>query len=319
MDIDDSSTTTSSYTVPDLEVGVAYTFHVRALVGGADPDAGDPTLVIGDFSAVSNSVTPLPLDTPTLPPVTDKLYAQDVAVDFTLPAATDGGSNAYTYTLTPDVSGIGLTFTASTRKLGGTPSAPKAQVAYTYTAAETSDTDGTTESVSDTFTIGIQPKATTLSGSPGNGVAHLSWTALAGVSGREYLQNEKDATTNETWTAITGSSATTAKHTVTGLDNAKEYDFTVRAVIGSGGTRVDDVESNLVTVDVANQTPTLTGTIADQALTQGASYTSATAFPTATGGDGTLTYSVANLPTASRSATTASWTARPLRRWQRRS
>ena len=41
---------------------------------------------------------------------------------------------------------------------------------------------------------------------------------------------------------------------------------------------------------------TLTGTIADQQLSQGVLYTSATAFPEATGIDGTVTYSVANLP-----------------------
>ena len=138
--------------------------------------------------------------------------------------------------------------------------------------------------------------AATLSGEPGNGVAHLTWTAIGGVDGWEYLQNEKDSTTNTTWTAIGGSGAATNSHTVTGLDNAKEYDFKVRAYVGTGDDRVNGVESNQVTVDVADLTPTLTGAIADQALMQDAAYASATAFPAATGGDGTISYSVANLP-----------------------
>ena len=288
-EITGSGAATNSHTVTSLTNDTAYTFKVRAHIGSGD------TLVNG-VESDAKSATPSADLVPALTDIADKLYVQGAAVDETLPAATGGDSTTYAYTLTPDVSGIGLTFDASTRKLGGTPSAPKAKVEYTYTATESSDTDGTTESTTKTFTIGIKPKATTLTGAAGNGVAHLSWTAIAGVAGWEYLQNEKGLTANSTWTAITGSGATTAKHTVTGLDNTKEYDFKVRAVIGTGDTLVDGVESNLVTVNVADQTPALTGTIADQALTQGTSYTSGTAFPAATGGDAPLAYSVASLP-----------------------
>ncbi len=111
------------------------------------------------------------------------------------------------------------------------------------------------------------------------------------------MQNEKDSTTNATWNAITGSGATTASYTVTCLDNLKEYDFKVRAIIGSDATLVNGVESNKATVNVADQTPSLSSTITDQALTQSAEYTSATAFPAATGGDAPFEYSVDNLPT----------------------
>ena len=224
-------------------------------------------------------------------------YTQGVAItDLTLPVASGGDSHpVYTYALAPTLP-AGLSFTASTRILSGTPTEPSVKVSYTYTATESGGDDGVTESDSTTFTISVAPEATTLTGAPGNGVAHLSWTAIAGVGGWGYLQNEKGLTTNTTWTAITGSGATTAAHTVTGLDNSKEYDFKVRAVIGSDGTLVNGVESNKATVDVADQTPALTGTIADQALTQGASYTSATAFPAGTGGDAPLAHSVASLP-----------------------
>ena len=220
-----------------------------------------------------------------------------------------GGNGALTYSAASLPSGVTL---RSDRKLTGTHTSPLARTEYTYKVV---DADGdTTDHDASTlgFIISVAPKAVTdLAGAPGNGRAHLSWSAIAGVSGWEYLVNEKDATSNTTWAAITGSDAGTVKHTVTGLDNAKEYDFKVRAFVGDAGatpsTRATGLESNKATVDVADQTPRFTDTdaIADQSLTQGVEYTSAVAFPLATHEDKPFSYSVASLPTGVALNTTA--------------
>ncbi len=88
------------------------------------------------------------------PPVTfaatiaDQTYLPDTAVSVTLPTAT-GGDGALTYAITetlPD----GLTFTAATRVLDGTPTTEQRAVPYTYTA-----TDSGTDTARLTFTITI--------------------------------------------------------------------------------------------------------------------------------------------------------------------
>ena len=77
---------------------------------------------------------------------------KDTAItSVTLPAATDVDANTtITYTLTPALP-AGLTFTASTRILAGTPTAEKAETTYTYKAS-----DG---ALSDTLTFTIQVSA----------------------------------------------------------------------------------------------------------------------------------------------------------------
>ena len=69
----------------------------------------------------------------------------------TLPEATDPDANAtITYTVTPALP-AGLTFTASTRVLSGTPTAVSASTTYTYTASDST--------LSDTLTFTIQVNA----------------------------------------------------------------------------------------------------------------------------------------------------------------
>ena len=75
----------------------------------------------------------------------------------TLPEATDQDSTNITYTVTPTLP-TGLTFTASTRELAGTPSAASASTTYTYTAS-----DGT---LTDTLTFSIVVSATTPNNAP---------------------------------------------------------------------------------------------------------------------------------------------------------
>ena len=70
---------------------------------------------------------------------------------------------------------------------------------------------------------------------PGNGVIHIDWDPIPGVTSWQYTSN------GTTWTAITGSSATTTGHTVPGLTNGIAYLVRTRAVNESGnGFRAGD-------------------------------------------------------------------------------
>ncbi len=177
---------------------------------------------------------------PFLTDIADKTYVQCAAVDFMLPAATRGdGHPTYAYMLTPNVSGIGMTFTASTRKLSGTPSGPKAKATYAYTATESGDSDGSAESVSRTFTIGVQPKKPDrFTVTAGDAQVMLSWTAIAGVSGWQVKQGSGG------WISIAGSGAATNSLTVADLANDAEHTFRVRAFVGRGAALVEGVESD---------------------------------------------------------------------------
>ena len=82
--------------------------------------------------------------------IAEQSYVQNTAIaTLTLPQAS-GGDGALTYTLSP-AAPAGLTFDASTRTLGGTPTAAQSATSYTYTAT---DADG--DSVSLTFVITVE-------------------------------------------------------------------------------------------------------------------------------------------------------------------
>ena len=110
-------------------------------------------LLVGDSSKVETPViSVVPIDSETTPvfsdTVSDQTYTAGTAIStLTLPAAT-GGQAPLTYSLTPIVPG--LTFTASTRTLSGTPTtAGTHTMTYKVTDAH-SNTD------TETFTITVE-------------------------------------------------------------------------------------------------------------------------------------------------------------------
>ena len=84
-------------------------------------------------------------------------YTVGVAVNVTLPAAS-GGNAPLTYSVAPSLPS-GLTFTASTRTITGTPTTPQSHAEYAY---HVTDADGDTASIS--FGITIVAAPTTPSG-----------------------------------------------------------------------------------------------------------------------------------------------------------
>ena len=87
---------------------------------------------------------------------------------------------------------------------------------------------------------------TGLTATAGDGRVTLSWDdpGNINISKYQYRQGSGSPLVWESWTDISNSSATTTRHTVTGLTNGTEYSFQVRAVaVGS----VNGTESSTVT------------------------------------------------------------------------
>ncbi len=137
---------------PALPSGLTFDAATRTL-GGTPMEATAPVeyaYVATDAAGLAASDTFLIEVALALASVEDQAYEVDVLVpDVMLPAAR-GGTDPYTYVLTPSLP-LGLTFDASTRVLGGTPTEATAPVEYTYVA-----TDANGLAASDTFLIEVR-------------------------------------------------------------------------------------------------------------------------------------------------------------------
>ncbi len=136
---------------PALPLGLTFDAATRTL-GGTPMEATAPVeyaYVATDAAGLAASDTFLIEVALALASVADQEYEVDVVASDVLPAAR-GGTDPYTYVLTPSLP-LGLTFDASTRVLGGTPTEATAPVEYTYVA-----TDANGLVASDTFLLEVQ-------------------------------------------------------------------------------------------------------------------------------------------------------------------
>ena len=178
-----------------------------------------------------------------------------------LPAATDPDANTtITYTLTPALP-AGLTFTASTRALAGTPTAEKASTTYTYKAS-----DGT---LSSTLTFTIQVVAAPSNNAPvftdGTSTTRsVAENTAAGINIGTAV-GATDADTDDTLTySLSGTDASSFSivstsgqlQTKASLDyeTKTSYSVTVSVSDGNGGSDSITVTINITDVN-ENITP----------------------------------------------------------------
>ncbi|WP_446831834.1 fibronectin type III domain-containing protein [Candidatus Foliamicus sp.] len=110
---------------------------------------------------------------------------------------------------------------------------------------------------------------------PGNGQVVLRWDDPQDASISKWQVRHKAGTsfanTDDLWTDIAGSAASTNGHTVTGLTNGTQYVFQVRAVnaVGAGAASADMTE----TPEAPNNAPTVANAISDQSVDVGSAVT----------------------------------------------
>ena len=231
--------------------------------------------------------------------VSDQSYTVDAAIGtLTLPEAkASNGDPAITYSLSPALPS-GLSFDAAARTISGTPSAAAASQTYTYTAAATGYTPATlTFAVAVVLPAPSAPSSVTVSRADGSLTA--SWDAVTHAT-RYHITYSSDGKASWSLAALNHPSASI---TVSGVDNTKTYVVGVRA-------RNDSGDSGWVNSSPAGPfvppTPTPTpapalsfgnSSIDDQSYTQDTAISTLN-LPAATGGSGSITYSLSPaLPT----------------------
>ncbi len=211
-------------TITDLAANTQY--QVQVLAQNADGESA--------WSETSTVTTAADL-TPSFgsSTISDKSFSEDEAITaFTLPEATSGNTP-----LTYSVSSLpaGLSFTASSRQISGTPTtAGNTVITYTVT-----DADGDTDTLDFTITVTAAgapgtPGTPTLTGTPTYTSIELTWTAASAGDSHilryDVQYRESGATT---WTTAGGSDANLTER-VHGLTASTTYEFRVSAVNSQG-------------------------------------------------------------------------------------
>lgn len=176
--------------------------------------------------------------------IDDQAWVVGEAVSLAFPKAT-GGNGTRNYGISPALP-AGLSWTGNF-VLGGTLTTSQGLTGYTYTVTDSDAVDP--DSASLTFDISVAPaKAPALTATAGNGQVSLSCDEQKdfGIQSWEYQQD------GGAWTRVAplyGDPSTdprTLSTTVTGLSNDVAYTFHIRAVAGSGDTKVAGAASDAV-------------------------------------------------------------------------
>ena len=166
-----------------------------------------------------------------------------------------GASGEVTFDTNPDMAGTQttpLTFTAGTWDTPQTVTVLAADDADTANDSVTlshSASGGGYNSVTGNLVVTVTdddaaaPDAPTdLTATKGNARVTLSWTdpSNSNIDGYEYRQGSGSSFAWGSWMGISGSTATTVSHTVTGLTNGTQYSFQIRAVDGTANGAASD-------------------------------------------------------------------------------
>ena len=218
-------------TFSGLSPSTRYEFEVRA--GNA---AGDSSWSPNRYG--TTTAAPISL---SLPDPSDRTLTKDVSTSFTLPSAR-GGTAPYSYS----VSGLpaGLSFTALSRTVSGTPSATGTST-VTYSVTDSASPAATrTQTFTITVTTGAVPSAPgrpSVTGTTQTSVS-LSWGAVTGATHYDARYRDRDAGGTDipgSWSQTNDISGTS--QTFSELTPSTRYEFEVRA-----GNAVGDSAWSLV-------------------------------------------------------------------------
>ena len=281
-----------TFTAPTLSADTPYTFTLTVNDGVQASAAASVTITVEDDTAPS-------FGTET---VDDQTEVEDIAMaELVLPVAT-GGNGTLTYTLACESGATGctgtpalpsgLSFDAPTRTLSGTPMAT-GTTSLTYTVTDADDNVTTSDAATLTFDITVNVnQAPTADAGAAQTVTEGDAVTLDGSGSAD----PEGQTLTYAWTVpsgsgITLSSPTAAKPTFDAPDVAGETDFTFTLIVNDG---VQASAAASVTITVTDDTAPSFGTetVDDQTEVEDIAMEDLE-LPAATGGNGTLTYTLA--------------------------
>ena len=228
----------------------------------------------------------------------DQSYTVGVAISaLTLPEAS-GGNGTLSYSLAPTVPG--LTFTAATRTLSGTPTST-GTYDMTYQAADGDANTAVSDAATLTFTITVQePEPPDTVPTFADTVDDQTYTEGVAISMLTLPEaSGGNGTLSYSLTpSVPGLTFAAATHTLSGTPTSTgTYDMTYQAADGDANTAVSDAATLTFTITVQepeppDTVPTFADTVDDQTYTEGVAISMLT-LPEASGGNGTLSYSLA--------------------------
>ena len=224
---------------------------LTATLGQAAPTGGMTLLIGNDFHPTTGSTASLSVSCTTLNPASaDACYAGDALA---ISIAAGGRSGTVTLRIIGDTT----VEEDETLRLSAT--------AYNSAIERLNDWTSSpwlTLTIVDDDTAPAAP--TGFLAASGNGEVTLSWDdpENASITGYEY-QRKTTGNWGTSWTTITGSSATTTSHPVTGLTNGTAYTFRLRAVNAAGNGAVS-LERTVAPTD-----KTITLSAAPASITEG--------------------------------------------------
>ena len=219
--------------------------------------------------------------------IANQAWVVGTAVNLTLPAAS-GGTGAIAYSLSPSTP-AGISFTALTRVLAGTPTGRFTSATFTYTAE---DADGTTVEL--TFTIAVAAAAVALSFGAGT-IANQAW--VVGTAVNLTLPQASGGTGAIAYSLSpstpAGMSFTNATRVLAGTPTGRFTSTTFTYTATAGSESVSLTFAIIVTATAI----TFASTVENQIYEINTAIATLT-LPSASGGVGTLTYSLSpTLPT----------------------
>ena len=267
-DISNSGRNTIQHVVGSLSNGIVYKFKVRAVNGAGNGAASHESAAARPTATKTITLTS---DQSNNRVTEGNSGKKDIVLTATLsePAPAEGVSTSITYssgTIRGNDSGSAscsnpapVTADICFPQVGAAVTIPEGETTATRTVSILGDTRDEEDEVFTMLVSGRElatdvhwdgdvilitivnddapaaPAAPTgLSAAPGNREVTLSWTKPAGtITGYKLRYGKTDARGSATWSAISGSDATTESYRVTGLENNAQYSFKVRAVNGS--------------------------------------------------------------------------------------
>ena len=282
---------------PDLPAGLAFDAAARTITGTpAEPqDATEYTYTAadddGDTAELTFTIEVKPDLMPTfgLETIGAQAYTENTDIGtVTLPAATSG-DGTLTYALTPDLP-AGLSFDAAARAINGIPSEPQDATEYTYKVA---DADGDEAPL--TFTITIFNNPPSFGSDSVQAQVYTENTDVGTIILPAATGGDGALSYTLTPEPPAGLSFDAAARTISGTPMAPQdaTGYTYKATDGDGETA-----ELTFTIAIANNPPSFgEEAVQAQVYTENADVGTVN-LPEATGGDGTLVYTLTPEPPA---------------------